>query len=37
MMQWEGIKEMKTIKQFFELRFAQTWQIICESGSEEQV
>ena len=28
---------MKTIKQFFELRFAQTWQIICESASEEQV
>ena len=28
---------MRSIKQFFESRHAQTWQIICESSSEEQV
>ena len=37
MAQWEGFQEMKTIKQFFEMRHAQTWAIICESSSEEQV
>ena len=37
MQQWEGVAEMRAIKQFFELRHAQTWQIICESSSEEQV
>ena len=28
---------MKSIKKFFDIRHAQTWQIICESSSEEQV
>ena len=28
---------MRSIKQFFESRHAQTWQIVCESSSEEQV
>ena len=37
MAEWEGIHEMKLVKQFFDLRHAQTWQIICESASEEQV
>ena len=35
--QWEGVQEMRAIKQFFDLRHAQTWQIICESSTEEQV
>ena len=35
--QWEGVSEMKAIKQFFDARWAQTWQIICESTTEESV
>ena len=37
MVQWPGVQEMKSMQQFFDLRHAQTWQIICESSSEEQV
>ena len=33
---WEGVHEMRVIKEFFNARFTQTWQIICESQNEPQ-
>ena len=33
---WEGVHEMKVMKEFFNARFAQTWQIICDSQNEPQ-
>lgn len=34
---WDGVNQMKSIKQFFDSRHAQTWQIITECSAEEQV
>lgn len=37
MSDWQGLKEMKIMKEYFDARYAQTCQIISESNNENQV
>ena len=36
MVQWKGVAELKQIKDYFDMNWAQTWNLLCDCQNQTQ-